>query len=848
MRPLYESILLSSLCLISFFSLAQTGSEPPVINAEGDQFYCPLSEIQIVSTISISNPDDTVIEAFFVQISSGYNRQTDLLKLANDQPNIRASWNSNTAKLTLSSKTSDPLVLDEIITAVKDIVFVNTDPEFSGERFFSLTIGDANYLPSTGHYYEFVDVVGITWTQARDQAEERNYYGLPGYLATITSREEAQLSGEQAGGAGWIGGSDAEIEGTWKWVTGPEMGDVFWIGLANGSAPNGAFEFWNTNEPNNLGGEDYAHVTAPGVGILGSWNDLSNTGGASGDYQPKGYIVEYGYGGPEDAPDFSAFTRIYTNQIDSVFNGSRCGPGVIELRATVNSVDEQPVNSEILWFESETSTDFIWKGSIYAPDLTSSEDYFVQASQNDCLIGQRKIVIATVFDVPEIEKEVILKNCDQDDNPTDGYTDFNLNEANDLLLKNIVKKTNSIVVFRPPPIRAITYHLTEADAIESLNALEPFPFNNKTSDHVFARVENDQGCFDIGTVFLEVSATEPVDIVLLESCDNDNTNDGLYSFDLTQASASLLAQLPPQNLRVQYYRNLDDATIEQNEILPQNEYQNETPYFQSLYVRIESEDNGECISLGEFLELYVYPLPEFQVKSEDVYCLNSDPVELTVFNAQDVYTYEWKDSSGSIIGTGESITVSEGGQYTVTGTSSLGCESNQQVINVRESSLATITESDIEVIDGEEENSIRIDPTNLGIGDYEYALDSFFGPYQSEPFFDKVLPGIHTVYVRDENGCGTTEIQVSVIGYPKFFTPNGDGYNDTWQVSGVSFQPESNIYIYDKFGKLLAQLDAKGEGWYGLFKGNPLPSADYWYSVQLEDGRIHSGHFSLIRR
>ena len=87
-----------------------------------------------------------------------------------------------------------------------------------------------------------------------------------------------------------------------------------------------------------------------------------------------------------------------------------------------------------------------------------------------------------------------------------------------------------------------------------------------------------------------------------------------------------------------------------------------------------------------------------------------------------------------------------------------------------------------------------------------------------------------------------------MIGYPKFFTPNGDGYNDTWQVSGVSFQPESKIYIYDKFGKLLAQLDAKGEGWYGLFKGNPLPSADYWYSVQLEDGRIHSGHFSLIRR
>lgn len=829
-------------------SIAQSGNETPVISAEGDQFYCPLTEISVLSEFDIINPDETIIEAFYVQISSGYDKQTDLLKLANGQPNISASWNSNTGKLTLRSKTSDPIVLDEIIAAVKEVVFISTNATFSGERLFSFTIGDANFLPSTGHYYKFIEAIGITWNDARVEAENDSYNGLPGYLATITSREEAQLSGEQAGGAGWIGGSDAEVEGTWKWVTGPENGDVFWIGNANGSAPNGAFAFWNTGEPNQAGDEDYAHVTAPGVGILGSWNDLSNTGADSGDYQPKGYIVEYGYNEPDDAPDFSAFTRIYTNKIDSVFSGSRCGPGVVELRATTSIIDDQPADSEILWFESESALVPVWEGSTFSPSLVVSEKYFVLASQNGCFTGQRKAVLANVLAIPDIEKEVVLKNCDQDDNPTDGYTDFNLNEANDLLIKNTVEKVISAVVYRPPPLTIITYHLTEEDAKEALNALEPFPFNNKTADQVFARVENEQGCFDIGIVNLEVSATEPVDIVVLESCDDDAANDGLYSFDLTEASASILGQLPPQNLRVQYYRNLDDATLEQNEILPQTDYKNETPYFQSLYVRIESVDNGDCISLGKFLELYVYPLPEFQVNTEAVYCMGEEPIELNVYNSQDVYSYEWMDSSGSIIGTGESISVSMGGQYAVTATSGLGCKSDQKVINVHESSIATITENDIEVIDGEEENSIRINPTNLGIGDYEFSLDSFFGPYQEDPFFDDVLPGIHTVYVRDRNGCGTTNIQVSVIGYPKFFTPNADGYNDTWQVSGVSFQPLSKIYIYDKFGKLLAQLDAQGEGWYGLFNGNPLPSADYWYRVQLEDGRIHTGHFSLIRR
>ncbi len=835
MQPLLRTSFILLVAHFSLMGVAQSGSNPPEISAEGDQYYCPLSEINVVTDFNLTNPDDVRIDAFYIQISSGYVRGSDVLKLATEQDNVRDTWNPLTGKLSLTSKNSDPLELDDIIAAVKNVVFFNSEDDFNGERFFSFTIGDANFLPSTGHYYEFISDIGITWQEARVEAEQLEYYGLPGYLATITSSEEAKLSGEQADGAGWIGGSDAALEGTWEWVTGPEAGDVFWLGAQNGFAPNGAFAFWNTNEPNNLGDEDYAHITAPGVGILGSWNDLSNTGSTSGDYQPKGYIVEYGYGGPDDAPDFSAYSRIFTNAIDSVFNGFRCGPGLVELRATANSFEDQPTETEILWFASETSETPLHVGDIYQPDLSSSEDYFVLASQNNCLTGERKIVVASILAVPDINEETTLKNCDQDEDPTDGYTDFNLEEANEFL-----NNGDEDLMF--------TYYLTENDAILAENVLDPFPFNNKVASMVYARAENSVGCFELATVFLEVSATEPVATVLLESCDYDDTNDGRYTFDLTKASDEILAQLPPQNLRVQYYRNLNDATLEQNEILPQEEYKNEVAFYQSIFVRIESEDNGDCISLGEFLELYVYVLPEFEVNPEEVYCTNLGSTRLSVFNAQDAYTYLWKDSSGIEIGSGETITVDQGGQYSVSATSAEGCESRLRVINVIESSIATITQDDIEVIDGGDENSIRINPENLGQGDYEYALDNEFGPYQDEPYFDNVLPGIHTVYVRDKNGCGTTYIQVSVIGYPKFFTPNGDGYNDTWQVQGISFQPESDIYIYNKFGKLLAQLDANDEGWHGIYNGNPLPSTDYWYRVQLEDGRVHTGHFSLIRR
>jgi gliding motility-associated-like protein len=90
---------------------------------------------------------------------------------------------------------------------------------------------------------------------------------------------------------------------------------------------------------------------------------------------------------------------------------------------------------------------------------------------------------------------------------------------------------------------------------------------------------------------------------------------------------------------------------------------------------------------------------------------------------------------------------------------------------------------------------------------------------------------------------------VSVIGFPKFFTPNGDNQNDFWEVKGVSsqFQPNTKILIFDKYGKLIAQVNPIGSGWDGNYNGNPMPSSDYWFTVTLEDGRQFSSHFTLKR-
>ncbi|MCB0371516.1 MAG: hypothetical protein KDD31_00745 [Muricauda sp.] len=281
-------------------------NQPPSITATGDQVFCPGNSIAVVESVSITDPDSTTLDAVFIQISSNYDNTGDLLSLTGTHPNITATWSASEGRLILDG----PTTLAEFEAAISAVVFQTTATVNSGDtRTFSVVLNEANYLASTGHYYEYVPSLGITWTSARDAAALRTFYGLQGYLATISIQDESDLLGSQAPGAGWIGASDAALEGDWYWVTGPEAGTLFWRGNASGTAF--AYEFWNGGEPNNSGNEDYAHITAPGVGLPGSWNDLSNTGASSGAYQPQGYLVEYG-GMPGDpaAPNLAATTTI----------------------------------------------------------------------------------------------------------------------------------------------------------------------------------------------------------------------------------------------------------------------------------------------------------------------------------------------------------------------------------------------------------------------------------------------------------------------------------------------------------------------------------------------------------
>jgi gliding motility-associated-like protein len=133
-------------------------------------------------------------------------------------------------------------------------------------------------------------------------------------------------------------------------------------------------------------------------------------------------------------------------------------------------------------------------------------------------------------------------------------------------------------------------------------------------------------------------------------------------------------------------------------------------------------------------------------------------------------------------------------------------------------------------------------------GEYEYQLD--FGPFQESNTFDNITAGVHTISVRDPQACAVLTKEVLIIDYPRYFTPNGDGINDTWNIPTINTISMAKIYIFDRFGKLIKEMGTSGVGWDGTYNGQLLPATDYWFTINYQEAGISKefkAHFSMKR-
>jgi gliding motility-associated-like protein len=605
----------------SNFLQANPTNVAPSLSATGNQMYCPGSSVKIVTDITITDPDDSGIDNIYIQISSGYDLGQDILTLTGNHPSISSSWNVTTAVLTLGGVAGQPTYID-LIAAIKDIEFSSSSTNPSGIRDFSISVGQANYLPSNGHYYLFVPNVGVKWTDAKIAAASSTYYGLQGYLATITSAEEAQIAGEQTTGAGWIGGSDADAEGTWKWMTGPELGTVFWTGDFTGFTTT--FAFWNSGEPNNvMGTENYAHITAPGVGISGSWNDLPDAGSASGDYQPKGYIVEYGGMPGDPVLHISTSSSLTITSITSTTTAIRCGTGTLDLQAVSNT-------GIVNWYDVPSGGTPIATGNSFTtPGIAATTTYYAAANYNGCPDISRTPVIASVTPKPLLTVTSPYYMCDET------YTIIDVETTSGIMFwYNSPTDTNTIFLgthFIVPNIHQDTVFYAEADYNGCLSDREPVLIrvfrSPVATDETLELCEGDKITLDAGNANMNYlwSTGETSQTILTNGLTT-------YSVEITTPAPENCSKT--KNFAISYHTqpvisNIDikDLTVTVNTIQPGNfEYSIDGLNFQSSNIFTVPEGGNYISYVREINQCGSDQRPFVVISYPDFFTPNGDAV------------------------------------------------------------------------------------------------------------------------------------------------------------------------------------------------------------------------------
>lgn len=461
---------------------------------------------------------------------------------------------------------------------------------------------------------------------------------------------------------------------------------------------------------------------------------------------------------------------------------------------------------------------------------------------NDCLALGGHILL-NVEPLPIANSVTINRQCDDDN---DGLFPFDTSQIESDVLSS-----------QNPADVNVEYFDTLGN---SLPSPLPNPFLT-VSQVITVRVINnvtsalDGSCYDetnlefIVDVSPIIANTIPNQVYCDDGTDITLENDGLHSFDTSSFKNTILGTQTDMEVFYDYDENgisITDSKDLPNPLISGN---------QTINIKVINPLNINCIATTS-VNLEVSPIPNFTVESPQIVCtsdptftIDLDPIET---NANESYYYEWVFEDRTWLSNASILTVSTPGTYsvTLTKTDGTGCAKTRDII-VDGSEKATITQNDVTIVDLSENNSVTINPENLGKGTYEFALkeaSSSFINYQSKPVFNNVKSGFYTIYVKNDI-CGIATLEISVIGHPKHFTPNGDGFNDLWQIKGLntSFQPNSTIFIFDRYGKLIKQLSPKSIGWDGTFNGNLLPSDDYWFKVSLEDGRQFSGHFALKR-
>jgi gliding motility-associated-like protein len=351
-------------------------------------------------------------------------------------------------------------------------------------------------------------------------------------------------------------------------------------------------------------------------------------------------------------------------------------------------------------------------------------------------------------------------------------------------------------------------------------------FNGET---LYLIIGSEVSCNNIIEITLDVSVNPAGTNFTYELCDILLSKQDVWQ--ALQILKNEILQNFSSDSSVAFYLSIDDVVGQVNQLNIITVPHSLTALgFLSVYYIVSND--ADCLAIGEVsFEI----LSGVEEENKEINFCTSDGGVILVPDDQ-YFSYQW--STGE---TTSSIIVDEPGSYNLQVESLAGCNGIIQFV-VTETEIFDIS---IEVSDFQQYNAIIVTPSDPSL-DLLYSIDGGLTT-QTNGKFKNLVPKYYNLIVRDLEGCNEYNEIILIRGAPRYFTPNNDGTHDFWHVNQAENYQGMEVKVFDRFGKLLYEMDNRNRGWDGTYNGVLMPTNGYWYQIAYE-GAEYYGHFTLIRR
>lgn len=363
------------------------------------------------------------------------------------------------------------------------------------------------------------------------------------------------------------------------------------------------------------------------------------------------------------------------------------------------------------------------------------------------------------------------------------------------------------------------------------------PITATTRLYVYADNDNRINCFDEKSFLITIQNLKIEPINPIKVCDS-------YKLPNLVAPAT------------KYFKKEGGPSATNTEIFPNDIITKTTTIY--AYAEIGTTETVKCYDEKPF-EITIVPKPKPELTIPTI-CVDTETNIVSnaiIYSGYDLtkYTFEWKKDDGTLLSTNPDFSTNAIGNYTFQVNDiriNEGCLSEKSIFSLLYSSgpkEVTYTTSEW----FSENQTITVNAISFPgySNNFSYSLNG--GVPQTSNTFTNLEGGTHEITVTDANLCGnynTISFEIKFPFYPKFFTPNGDGFNDNWKINKFENLSTYKIYIYDRYGKLVKEILSDKDQWDGNYKGKPLPPDDYWFTISYtlnNTQKMFKSHFSLIR-